>query len=116
VSSGAFVDGVKLAKKKFPMDKLIAILKNNAVHWRFKVKLIGLCQKIYLDGDIQNLTIEYKMRTFTQMSITNGDAELFIRFNEKSQKDIYKIKNLIKFILMGKKNAISNSAEGDQLN
>jgi len=32
--------------------------------------------------------IEYKNRTFTQMSITNGDAELYIRFNEKNEKDI----------------------------
>lgn len=30
------------------------------------------------------------------MSVTNGDAELYIRFNEKNEKDIYKLKDLIK--------------------
>lgn len=51
------------------------------------------------------------------MSISNGDAELYIRFNEKNEKDIYKLKELIKFILMGKKTAIkSSSHDGAHMN
>lgn len=37
------------------------------------------------------------------MDIKNGETDLFIRFNEKTDNDVFKLKNLVKFILMSKK-------------
>jgi len=62
-----------------------------------------------LDGYNENIAIGYINKTFTQLNLNNGVAELFIRYNEKQDDNINKLKDLIKYILTSKKKSINET-------